>query len=250
MKKNNRKLTRNSFKRKIIVFGVAVFMSVAMVATGFAAWVISSNARTDGSVGVEVAEISESNLEVEFDTTLFTAVKGGVHNEKLTFGPQHTDTAGYIKASAGTTADSIDVENLMVKVKGIVKNDANLGSLVMTIDLSELGAAIDANYLALDVDGAELVEGETYKYTVDLKDGHYTAGGEENPGTFEIDFKLKWGSRFGNANPGIYFDNGTHTEFDGKVDDQIATYIKEEMTKFNTAVGGKNVKLTVVAEVA
>ena len=41
------KLTRNSYKRKIILFGVLIFASIALISTGFAAWIMSANASKD-----------------------------------------------------------------------------------------------------------------------------------------------------------------------------------------------------------
>ena len=111
MKMAKNRLTRNSFKRKIIVFGVAIFMSVAMMATGFAAWVISTNAKTEGSVSVDVATIEKGNLTIEMNETLFATKEGGAHKEKLTFGPDSADNEGYLKAKTGST----DIEKLSVK---------------------------------------------------------------------------------------------------------------------------------------
>ena len=37
------KLTRKSYKRNIIVFGLMFFMGIALVSTGFAAWVLSQD---------------------------------------------------------------------------------------------------------------------------------------------------------------------------------------------------------------
>lgn len=39
------KLTKNSYKRKVILFGVLLFMSIALISTGFAAWIMSTNAK-------------------------------------------------------------------------------------------------------------------------------------------------------------------------------------------------------------
>lgn len=44
------KLTRNSYKRKIILFGVIVFMSIALISTGFAAWVMSQEKKASTMV--------------------------------------------------------------------------------------------------------------------------------------------------------------------------------------------------------
>ena len=43
------RLTRNSYKRKIILFAVFVFISIALISTGFAAWVMSNDATLDAN---------------------------------------------------------------------------------------------------------------------------------------------------------------------------------------------------------
>ncbi|MBQ3572127.1 MAG: hypothetical protein IJA15_04810 [Clostridia bacterium] len=248
MKMAKNRLTRNSFKRKIIVFGVAIFMSVAMMATGFAAWVISTNAKAEGTVGVDVATIERGNLTIEMDETLFASTEGGAHKDKLTFGPDGADTEGYLKAETGST----DTENLSVKIKGVVKNIENLGKLTLTVDLSAFAAAIEANYIELDMEHAveTIAEGvaHTYIYTIDIGDGsdYYHASGSN--ADFDIDLKLKWGSAFGNKNPGYYFDEDV--DFSTTEDADILNTIESVLTAFNEKVGGKTIKVTVLAEVA
>ena len=248
MKMEKNRLTRNSFKRKIIVFGVAIFMSVAMMATGFAAWVISTNAKTEGTVGVEVATIEKGNLTIEMDESLFATKEGGAHNEKLTFGPDGADTEGYLKAKTGST----DTENLSVQIKGVVKNVENLGELTLTVDLSAFAAAIEANYIVLDMEDAveTTVEGvaHTYIYTVDIGKGstYYVASGSN--ADFDIELKLKWGSAFNNKNPGYYFDGDI--DFSDTEDAVILDTIENALNAFNEKVGGKTIKVTVLAEVA
>ena len=61
------KLTRNSYKRKIILFGVIVFMSIALISTGFAAWVMSQEKKQSTSGNVTVGAVTEGNIEVTLD---------------------------------------------------------------------------------------------------------------------------------------------------------------------------------------
>ena len=157
MKTNkNRKLTRNSFKRKVIVFGVAVFMSVAMVATGFAAWIISSNTQADAEVGVNVATVSNATLGLTLDDSLFDqgADEKYTHKNTFVFGAAAEDTKGKVKNSVNAPAD--EVENLVIEISGTVENIAQLGKLSMTIDFgAKLQAAHDQGYIVLPA--AEIV---------------------------------------------------------------------------------------------
>ena len=59
------RLTRKSYRRKLIMFGASIFMSLALVATGFAAWVLSKDAQVQDNGSVEVGKITESNIEIE-----------------------------------------------------------------------------------------------------------------------------------------------------------------------------------------
>ena len=268
MKTNKRKLTRNSFKRKIIVFGVAVFMSVAMVATGFAAWIISTNAQADGQVSVNVAEISQGNLTVTLDDALYNE-DGDYIGAPLRFGPRADDTSGYLKSSKDNTVNAGDAENLKFTVKGVVSGATNLGALTLTLDLSALKDAIEANHIAFDATDWTEVEKEgvehTYIYEIELEPGdvydmieneNYTgAPGEEqfkavlneNKKSFSIEVSLKWGTHFGSMNPGDYYDQDGH--FEGKTDSEILSTINTDLTALNGYLTGKEIKVTVTAEV-
>ncbi|MCI5746158.1 MAG: hypothetical protein MR270_07775, partial [Erysipelotrichaceae bacterium] len=59
------KLTKRSYRRKRVVMGVALFMSIALISTGFAAFVISSQSKDDTSGNITVGTISDKNIKVE-----------------------------------------------------------------------------------------------------------------------------------------------------------------------------------------
>ena len=61
------KLTRNSYKRKIILFGVFVFMSIALISTGFAAWVMSADDKVEDDGNVDVGVVKDSTIDIIFD---------------------------------------------------------------------------------------------------------------------------------------------------------------------------------------
>ena len=57
------RLTRKSFKRKRILLGICMFISIAMISTGFAAWVISTDANKEVTGNVNVGTITEAQME-------------------------------------------------------------------------------------------------------------------------------------------------------------------------------------------
>ena len=99
------RLTRKSYRRKLIMFGFSVFMSLALTATGFAAWIISTNAQADGTVGVNVATINQGNLKVTLDAGLYDE-DGDYIGAKLCFGPNAADLGGYLKSTVNNTEDA------------------------------------------------------------------------------------------------------------------------------------------------
>ena len=64
LKKNFLKLTRKSYRRKLIMFGAAIFMSLALTATGFAAWVLSQDTSVDAGGNGEVGIVSDNELKI------------------------------------------------------------------------------------------------------------------------------------------------------------------------------------------
>lgn len=253
MKTNkNRKLTRNSFKRKVIVFGVAVFMSVAMVATGFAAWIISTNAQADGQVGVNVATINQGNLKVTLDSTLYDE-DGDYIGAKLCFGPNAADLGGYLKSTVNNTEDA---EQLKFTVKGVVTGATNLGNLTLKLDLSDLVDAIDAGYITFDFAGAGFTAYEeggsvvpnVYVIALDKEDVLVDGSVDANQKAFELEISLAWGTHFDSMNPGYFYDQDGH--FDGQTDEEILNTITTGMEALNAALTGKTIAVTVLAEVA
>lgn len=94
---SKQKLTRKSYKRNIIVFGIMIFMGVALVSTGFATWVLSQDTTVENTGNVEVGIVADESLtfadvKVEqrdhtyanYDTEAFDAwvASNGAYNEE------------------------------------------------------------------------------------------------------------------------------------------------------------------------
>lgn len=258
MKTNNskRKLTRNSFKRKIILFGVVVFMSVAMVATGFAAWIISANATVDANVGVNVGTVTEANVTITLDNV--TENEGVfTHNNKFVFDPVYGDIAGRVKGANTVTDPDATWENLKITISGTIGNAQSLGNVIIDIDFGEkLEAAAAAGYIVLP-DSAGIVVTHTDEDDDD-SDGVFEA-------TFTYDIVISWGALFAGINPGYFYDCLKADGITPLTDADLANAkyatvtaiqaltlanIKEDLQGFYDAVNTASVVVTVTATVA
>lgn len=272
MKMAKNRLTRNSFKRKIIVFGVAIFMSVAMMATGFAAWVISSNAKVDGQIGVQVTTIEEASIKVTLDSTLFPDKVGEVytHKNNFVFGTDANDTKGKVKGSV----DDVLAENLTIRIAGKVEGIEQLGKLTLVIDFGEvLRGVADAEYITLPA--TEICFFDVTNPEAKTEGAIFTDNSDDTA-DFSFNITLGWGKKFAYVNPGYYYDcvkdsantpltdedvagsrNNSLAEIQALKSGDIMSQIREFRTVFgldndttkDVASGNKIVKVTVNAEV-
>lgn len=213
-----KKTTRKSFSRKAIIIIASVFLVISLTATGFAAWLISNDAKAEKPGNVTISNISDQILEVTIDTAT---------PEKINFGPAKGDTTGNIQY---VPTDAEDVESLKVTVKGTVKNFDTMKEMEVSIKvpdsvikaagykLNEDGNTYseDANlpkYIELpagaqDSKGNYIVSGSKVVYTKESKIGEkpvFTVSATE--ATFEFVIEFKWGALFENENPSLYLDN-------------------------------------------
>ena len=213
-----KKTTRKSFSRKAIIIIASVFLVISLTATGFAAWLISNDAKAEKPGNVTISNISDQILEVTIDTAT---------PEKINFGPAKGDTTGNIQY---VPSDAEDVESLKVTVKGTVKNFDTMKEMEVSIKvpdsvikaagykLNEDGNTYseDANlpkYIELpagaqDSKGNYIVSDSKVVYTKESKIGEkpvFTESATE--ATFEFVIEFKWGALFENENPSLYLDN-------------------------------------------
>ena len=111
-KRKNTRYTRRSYKRKLIVFGVSIFMSLALSATGFAAWVISRDAEEKAEGAVEIGAVTESSVEIT--NIEFIADDGKVstdaRHKSFIFEPQAGDTTGRVRYDGSSEPENLDIE--------------------------------------------------------------------------------------------------------------------------------------------
>ena len=185
------RLTRNGYKRKMIVFGAFLFMSIALTVTGFAAWVMSTNAKNDqNQANVEVGVVQEGNLTITL-TEPATPVK-------LIFDPKEDDTTGRVRKDSEAT----EFENLTFTVKGKVSPIEYLANLKYELVLpAGMQKAVEYGYIVLP-EGCSYAEGTTAGKVIYQPSG-VVSGDHE----FTIVITFQWGAAFNGLNPGEYFDS-------------------------------------------
>lgn len=224
------KLTRNSYKRKIILFGVIVFMSIALISTGFAAWVMSQEKKQSTSGNVTVGAVTEGNIEVKLDELTVKDFK---------FEPKADDKTGRVRN------DGTNFESLTVKVSGTIKNtqflDVNNTTITMTVT-DAVKQAAEEGYIILP----ECVDKEVVLKLTDSG---------ENEKKFSYDITFKWGSKFGNVNPGEYYDSTAFNpsdeelkDYTGTKEEKITAYIKTVLNAFHALMDTSTYEVVVTAK--
>ena len=193
------RLTKNSYKRKIILFGLLIFMSIALISTGFAAWVMSTNATNDDAQGnVTVGVVKDASLTIS-NVEINSAVKS------FHFEPLSTDNSGRVRLDD----EDQKYENLTITVTGQIAPVEYLGKLTYELVVPEsVQKAAEAGYIVLPQGTSyEYVDNEGHKVKVgtgvEIK-GWETLG--EGTYTFNITITFGWGEKFNNMNPGLYYD--------------------------------------------
>lgn len=222
------KLTRNSYKRKIILFGVIVFMSIALISTGFAAWVMSQEKKQSTSGNVTVGAVTEGNIEVILDPLTVKDFK---------FEPKESDTTGRVRN------DKTNFESLAVTVTGTIKNTQFLKEATIKMNVKDaVKQAETAGYIILpECANSEVVLTLTESGTNEKK--------------FSYDITFKWGSKFGGENPGEYYDSaafnpseGELSSFEGTQEEKITAYIKSVLNAFHALMDTSTYEVVVTAK--
>lgn len=222
------KLTRNSYKRKIILFGVIVFMSIALISTGFAAWVMSQEKKQSTSGNVTVGAVTEGNIEVILDPLTVKDFK---------FEPKESDTTGRVRN------DGTNFESLTVTVTGTIKNTQFLKEATIKMNVKDaVKQAETAGYIILpECANSEVVLTLTESGTNEKK--------------FSYNITFKWGSKFGGENPGEYYDSAAFnpseeelSSFEGTQEEKITAYIKRVLDAFHALMDTSTYEVVVTAK--
>lgn len=224
------KLTRNSYKRKIILFGVIVFMSIALISTGFAAWVMSQEKKASKNGNVTVGAVTEGNIEVILDELIVKDFK---------FEPKKSDTTGRVRN------DGTNFESLTVTVTGTIKNTQFLKEATIKMNVKDAVKQAETDgYIILP----ECANSEVVLTTTKI-------GENANEERFSYEITFKWGSKFGGENPGEYYDSAAFNPseeelkgFSGTQEEKITAYIKSVLNAFHELLDTATYEVVVTAK--
>lgn len=225
-----KKVTRHAFSKKAIMITASLFVTLALITTGFAAWLISSGASGEGTGNITTATIDDARLG------LTVAMAEG--KDFVCFGPQADDNVPDIRYKAPVGDEKDDKEVLVATVTGTINNYDRLKEFNITIKISDKAltaagytwtetnegslknrtytynagnACISLPEYAVDTDGRFLpLPSDTSKTTapktISAGDSMFTDGATENEKKFTFDVTFGWGEKFEGCNPGRYLD--------------------------------------------
>lgn len=272
-----KKVTRHAFSKKAIMITASLFVTLALITTGFAAWLISSGASGEGTGNITTATIDDARLG------LTVAMAEG--KDFVCFGPQADDTVPHIMYEAPKEGEKDDKEVLTATVTGTINNYDRLKEFNITIKISDKAltaagytwtetnegslknrtytynaekACISLPEYAVDTDGRFLpLPSDTSKTTapktISAGDSMFTDGTTENEKKFTFDVTFGWGEKFKGCNPGRYLDREEADHLPDKtytVDEkkEIMTELRSLFEDESKNVDAANLKFVVTVE--
>lgn len=271
-----KKVTRHAFSKKAIMITASLFVTLALITTGFAAWLISSGASGEGTGNITTATIDDARLG------LTVAMAEG--KDFVCFGPQADDNHPDIRYKKPKAGEKDDKEVLTATVTGTIKNYDRLKEFNITIKISDKAltaagytwtgtnegessrtytynaekAYISLPEYAVDTDGRFLpLPSDTSKTTapktISAGDSMFTDGTTENEKKFTFDVTFGWGEKFEGCNPGRYLDREVADHLPDKtytVDEklEIMTELRSLFEDGSKNVDAANLKFVVTVE--
>lgn len=217
------KLTRKSYRRKKIAFAAVILGGVALVSSGFAAFVLSQDKTGDGTGSIEVGEVSDGALEM----TITSKIKGNENDaqypggwkegnpagtaagEKDTFrfDAQYGDMTGRAKWN-GTDYEHLEIQYTVTIFSATESFDR------LTIQMAQNAWVDDQvgknNIVApscykTDASSSSKAGDSNLKITVN-KTEPSESNGNRHQWTAVYSVAFKWGSTFDSLNPTEYYD--------------------------------------------
>ena len=182
------KLTRKSYKRKKIAFAAVILGGVALVSSGFAAWVLSNTKDTQGNGKVNVGEIVDSSLTMKVEYKIKGANGGYTEIGKNKIGGNYCfdaakeDTTGRIKYLKG------DGEQLSILYKVTIESKENVFSgLKVTFEHNDnIDQAVENGFIVASI----RVNNTTYSYFTINGKTFYTGYNSDYAAAHNISFPV------------------------------------------------------------
>ena len=222
-------------KKNLVMF-TSVFASLAILSTGFAAWVISGGDTNEDKIGdIIVDKVEDQRHIIQKVECVDTANEG-----KIIFGHPEDATTGWLKND-----DTKTVEKLVTVFKVTVLNAASATVSSIFADTCSVTATTNADNFASAVTKGYVSELPTVKF-VSSETAKDDADNLAADGSIFVRLEFKWGSKFtkeglgANLNPYKYYNSFTATE----KGDEANTVLGE----MNTMLTGVQFKLKLVTK--
>ena len=206
--------TKKSGQRKAFAVGIAAFASVCLIATGFAAWVISAKAEKKETGNVNIGKVSSADVKITVDQedTTNTGVLTAENN--FSFNPDKKDNSGRVRF------DGTNAEKRELNLSGKVGPQRFVTSFKIRLDIAKSETKDNkTEWVADEIANARFKSAEAAEYIVlpecfgkDVElygTDYYTpdSNGDNNAKAgFTYDIAFSWGGKFGGQNPGRYYD--------------------------------------------
>lgn len=216
------KLTRKSYKRKKIAFAAVILGGVALVSSGFAAFVLSQDKTANGSGSINVGEVTDGALDMKITSKIKGNEKdsnytegwkdgnpipeGDAQKDTFRFDAQYDDTTGRAKWN-GT-----DYEHLEIQYTVVISSTApTFDSLTITMAQNDW---VDAQVAKNNIVAPACYNKEASSKTSDTKlqitvnpEEPSDKNGKKYTWTAVYSVAFAWGTTFGGKNPTEYYDD-------------------------------------------
>ncbi len=228
------KTTKKNVVGKKMMVGIALFSAFALVGTGFAAFIISTNKPQEITGAIEIGKVEEKSVNIN-DIAL--------SNTKIAFEPKAEDAKGRVRY------DGKESEALSTTLTFTFDQADTVDAIHIDLEVPEgIRKAASDNYITLP-EIAAYKENTNELIGLDIKaDGSTTSAvvsdteGKDNTKSVSYTFSFGWGSVFNSKNPGEYYD----TDENGKlVSDSEMKSTLEAFQKELDAAGTMTVNLSV-----
>lgn len=239
------KLTRKSYNRRALTFGTLIFLSIALISTGFASWVMSTNANDqieDGSI--QMGTITDGSLKFKD-----LAITG---DSIIKFDPAKNDSEGEIKW------DEVNSENLSVTIGGSITPNKYLKEIIIDMPQDGIPAGVKAAATAGFITLPDCAKNNTYGegdsqrtiYGVMINsvttipgttDKYLNVNEDDDTVTdFTYTISFGWGEKFNGQNPSVYLDNEINPDTGKKYTaDEKLDILMEFRTTIYPSLAGK-----------
>ena len=236
------KLTRKSYKRKKIAFAAVILGGVALVSSGFAAWVLSHDVTQNATGNANVGTVQEANLVLTLTSKMnvvdFKNNKSTIDGDptktdtdKFCFEPVKEDNSGRVRW------DKTNYEILSITYGvTVTSTEKNLGKVNVKFQQNtwiDTVSGTDKNYIVApecytEANGVDIAIGDQEGNLKETspKEGEITT----YKWTCEYTVAFKWGSKFEATNPSLFYDDPTKT--------------KDESGKYKTGMDDASVRTT------